>query len=103
MHGWRLKRLQKLILTSAVYMESSDHDAARLAADPADTLLWRHVPRRLEAAARAFIGQQRQRYEGGGREGRCGARGGGGFLPGGAGVERDDLRRLNTEARAKAS
>ena len=47
--GWKLKRLHKLIVTSAVYRQSSAADEARNAADPENTLLWRWTPRRLEA------------------------------------------------------
>lgn len=50
-HGWRLKRLHKLIMTSSVYMQSSDADDARLAIDPENLHLWRWTPRRLEAEA----------------------------------------------------
>eukprot|EP00913_Durusdinium_trenchii_P023404 g21982.t1 len=50
-HGWKLKRLHKLIMTSSVYMQSIDSDAARGKRDPTNTLLWRRVPRRLEAEA----------------------------------------------------
>ncbi len=51
--GWRLKRLHKLIMTSSVYMQSSiiDVDDKRLALDRENQLLWRRVPRRLEAEA----------------------------------------------------
>jgi len=49
--GWRLKPIQKLILTSAVYQESTDRSAASAAKDPDNKLLWRHDPRRLEAEA----------------------------------------------------
>jgi hypothetical protein len=48
-NGWKLKRLQKLMLTSAVYQQSSAHDDAKTAVDPENKLLWRMRPRRLEA------------------------------------------------------
>ena len=48
-HRWNLKRLHRLMMSSAVYMQSSETDAARLQADPHDVLLWRWQPRRLEA------------------------------------------------------
>jgi hypothetical protein len=47
--GWRLKPLHRLILTSAVYMQDTAHDAGRAAKDPDDRLLWRRRPQRLEA------------------------------------------------------
>src|SRR5262249_44725898 len=47
--GWSLKHVHKLILTSAVYLQTSDHDKRRAAVDPENRLLWRHTPRRLEA------------------------------------------------------
>jgi hypothetical protein len=50
-HGWKLKRLHKLMMTSAVYMQSSEHDAARAGVDPENHLLWRWTPRRVEGEA----------------------------------------------------
>src|SRR6185503_5834591 len=50
-HGWSLKRLHRLIVTSAAYRRDSTPDAAGLAADPENKLLWRMAPRRLEAEA----------------------------------------------------
>jgi len=47
--GWRLKPLHKQIMTSAVYMQTSDHDPARAAVDPENQWLWRMTPQRLEA------------------------------------------------------
>ena len=47
--GWTLKRLHKLIMTSAVYRRSSTADAANLRSDPANALLWRFNMRRLNA------------------------------------------------------
>ncbi len=49
--GWRLKPIHKLIMTSAVYRESSDTDSVRSKLDPDNVFVWRHVPRRLEAEA----------------------------------------------------
>ncbi|MCA9178103.1 MAG: DUF1549 domain-containing protein, partial [Planctomycetales bacterium] len=49
--GWRLKSLHKLIMTSAVYMQSSERDAERTAIDPDNRWLWRRSRRRLEAEA----------------------------------------------------
>jgi mono/diheme cytochrome c family protein len=48
-HGWRLKRLHKRILTSAVYMQNNQYDEARAARDRSNAYLWRRSPRRLEA------------------------------------------------------
>ena len=48
-HDWSLKRVHKLIVTSAVYTQSSATDAARFKIDPENTLRWRWTPRRLEA------------------------------------------------------
>jgi hypothetical protein len=50
-NGWKLKRLHRLILTSAVYRQSSAWDRERAARDLENVLLWRHKPRRLEAEA----------------------------------------------------
>ena len=47
-HGWRLKPIQRLILTSAAYRESSDADHAKEAVDPTNRYFWRHEKRRLE-------------------------------------------------------
>ncbi len=51
--GWRLKRLHKLVMTSGVYMQASTLavDDMRLNVDRENQLLWRRVPRRLEAEA----------------------------------------------------
>ena len=49
--GWRLKPIHKLIMTSAVYMQSGATDAERIKADPANRLWWRQPTRRLEAEA----------------------------------------------------
>ncbi len=48
-HGWRLKRLHKLMMTSSVYMQSGQFDEARAKIDRENRLLWRRAPRRLEA------------------------------------------------------
>ncbi len=55
-HGWRAKRLHKMIMLSAVYQQSSrrtdNPQAMRAAAeDPDNRLLWRKPLRRLEAEA----------------------------------------------------
>lgn len=48
-HGWRLKRLQKLILMSAVYQQDTTFDTSRASIDPENRLLWRRRPLRLES------------------------------------------------------
>ena len=47
-HDWRLKPIQRLILTSAVYLQDSQFDPAEAAVDPGNRLFWRHEKRRLE-------------------------------------------------------
>lgn len=48
---WSLKHIQRLILTSAAYRQSSHSRSEALAVDAASRLLWRFPPRRLEAEA----------------------------------------------------
>ncbi len=48
-HGWKLKRLHKLIMTSAVYMQDSAIRPEDEKIDPHDVYQWRWQPRRLEA------------------------------------------------------
>ncbi len=48
-HGWRLKRLHKLLMTSSVYLQSGDDDEDRARLDRENKLLWRRPPQRLEA------------------------------------------------------
>ncbi len=50
-HGWQTKRLHRLIMNSSVYLQSSTYDDARAEIDHENSLLWRRVPRRLEAEA----------------------------------------------------
>jgi hypothetical protein len=50
-HGWQLKRLHRLIMTSSVYMQSTASDESRASIDRENQLLWRWTPRRLEAEA----------------------------------------------------
>jgi mono/diheme cytochrome c family protein len=50
-HGWQLKRLHRLIMTSRTYMQASQFDSMRAAIDPQNELLWRRIPRRLEGEA----------------------------------------------------
>lgn len=45
---WRLKPIHKLIMSSAVYMQTSKSDAARVKADPENRLFWHKPLRRLE-------------------------------------------------------
>jgi mono/diheme cytochrome c family protein len=47
--AWRLKRLHKMIMTSAAYRQSSRRDPAKEAVDPDNRLLGRMPVRRLEA------------------------------------------------------
>jgi hypothetical protein len=47
--GWRLKPIHKLIMSSAVYMQTAEVDAARLKADLDNRLFWHREPQRLEA------------------------------------------------------
>ncbi|MCE9608270.1 MAG: PSD1 and planctomycete cytochrome C domain-containing protein [Planctomycetia bacterium] len=47
-NDWRLKPMHKLIMTSAVYMQTSASDAARTKADPENSLFWHKPLRRLE-------------------------------------------------------
>ena len=49
--GWSLKHLHKLIMTSAVYRQSSQPEKLAMAADASSRLLWRFPPRRLDAEA----------------------------------------------------
>src|SRR5438093_1823521 len=48
-HGWQLKRLHKLIMTSTAYRQSSRHDPRREQRDPEDRLYWRKPVQRLDA------------------------------------------------------
>jgi hypothetical protein len=47
--GWRLKPIHKLIMTSAVYQQSSQPDEAKAKIDGANRLCWRRPSTRLEA------------------------------------------------------
>jgi len=49
--GWRLKPIHQLIMSSAVYQQNTSVDPAKLAADPANALLSRRNPGRVEAEA----------------------------------------------------
>ena len=48
-HGWRLKPLQRELLLSQTWQQSSDHRVAAARIDGATRLLWRYPPRRLDA------------------------------------------------------
>ena len=50
-HGWTIKRLHKLMMTSTAYRQSSESKSAGNSVDPANDLLWRMNLRRLEAEA----------------------------------------------------
>ena len=48
-NGWKLKSIHKLIMTSAVYMQSGAVDSERIHKDPENRLCWYHPRQRLEA------------------------------------------------------
>jgi hypothetical protein len=48
-HGWDVKWLTKQIMMSQVYRQGSDEQAEAMSADPANRLMWRKSPMRLEA------------------------------------------------------
>lgn len=50
-HGWRLKRLHRLILRSAVYQQGVAYDPSKAKIDPDNRLLWHRRPLRLESEA----------------------------------------------------
>jgi len=50
-HGWRLKRLHKLIMTSTAYRQSSRRDPRGDERDPENRLYWRKPVHRLDAEA----------------------------------------------------
>lgn len=47
-HGWSLKALHRYILTSATWQQSSANNEKGMLKDPANKLMWRMSPRRLE-------------------------------------------------------
>lgn len=49
--GWSVKQVQRLMLLSAAFRQSSAPRADALAADAGGRFLWRYTPRRLEAEA----------------------------------------------------
>jgi hypothetical protein len=50
-HGWSIKHIHRLIVTSATYRQASDARKDCMAVDASTKLLWRFPPRRLEAEA----------------------------------------------------
>ncbi len=48
-HGWDVKRLQKLIVTSATFRQSGQFEPGKSERDFENRLLWRYPPRRAEA------------------------------------------------------
>ena len=48
--GWSIKRLVRTIVLSRTYQLASTASPANQAVDPANSLVWRHSPRRLDAA-----------------------------------------------------
>ena len=48
-HGWRLKRLHRLIMTSTAYRQSSRRDPRSEERDPENRLYWRRPVQRLDA------------------------------------------------------
>ena len=48
-NGWKLKPIHKLIVTSATYMQAGGITESGQEHDPENFLLWRRIPRRLEA------------------------------------------------------
>ena len=49
--GWSTRHVHRLIVDSATYRQSSRYSPENAALDPANKLLWRWTPRRLEAEA----------------------------------------------------
>jgi cytochrome c553 len=47
--GWSVKKLVRALVLSRAYQLSAEAAPANLAADPANRLVWRHSPRRLDA------------------------------------------------------
>jgi hypothetical protein len=48
---WQLKTIHKLIMTSSVYLQSTDYDESRASVDREDALCWRRPVTRLEGEA----------------------------------------------------
>ena len=49
--GWSMKKINRMILLSNTYQQSSSFEVTAAAADPDDNLLWRYPRHRLEAEA----------------------------------------------------
>ena len=49
--GWSIKKMQKLIMLSAVYQQASDDDNAKRLIDPENVLLWKFNRQRLDFEA----------------------------------------------------
>ena len=49
--GWSIKKLHKILVTSAAYRQGSAYDAKAVDQDADDRYLWRFAPRRLEGEA----------------------------------------------------
>ena len=47
--GWSIKKLVRVLVMTHAYQLGSDSSDANVAVDPANRLIWRHAPRRLEA------------------------------------------------------
>jgi cytochrome c553 len=47
--GWSVKKLVRVLVLSRAYQLGSEAQAGNIAADPANRLVWRHSPRRLDA------------------------------------------------------
>ncbi|WP_406699059.1 DUF1553 domain-containing protein [Singulisphaera sp. Ch08] len=47
--GWSVKKLVRAIVLTRVYRLKSDANSANESVDPANKLVWRHAPRRLDA------------------------------------------------------
>ncbi len=50
-HGWSLKQLNRLIVTSRTFRQSSAAVTRQMQTDPENRLLWRFAPRRMELEA----------------------------------------------------
>ncbi len=48
-NGWSLKKLVRTLVLSSAYRLGSEAPEDHVAVDPADRLVWRHAPRRLDA------------------------------------------------------
>ena len=71
-NGWSIKKVQRLILLSNTYQESSDFNAKAAEVDPDNKLHWRYQRHRLEGEAhpRFHAPNQRTAESRDGRPGR---------------------------------